>query len=63
MFPPQHDSITHKCLFHNLVMGDAREYSQTIHILTPFFLSPMSFDTTLVFYVLHPQSYGFFPFF
>jgi hypothetical protein len=39
------------------------EYSWVARVLAPFFLTPMSFDTTLALTTLHLKSYGYFPFF
>jgi len=58
----QHDLSTHKHFFHSLVLGCAREYFQTTHILAPFSFAPVSFDTTLVLITLHPKSNDFFMF-
>jgi len=60
---PQHDPLTHECLFHNLALGRAREYSWAAHILAPFSLTPTSFDTILALIALHLESNGYFPFF
>jgi hypothetical protein len=60
---PQHDLPAHKCFIRNLVIGYAKEYSQTIHVLAPFSFAPMSCTTTLTFTTLHPKLNGYFPFF
>ncbi len=60
---PQHDPPTHKCLFRNLVLGHAREYSWAICVLALFFLKPTSSNTTSIFIALHPKSNGYFPLF
>ncbi len=60
---PQHDPPTHKRLFHSLTLGRAREYSQTIYVLAPFSLAPMSFNTTSTLTTLHFESNGYFPLF
>jgi len=60
---PRHDFLTHKCIIHSLVLGRATEYSQVVNALAPLFHAPTSFNTILVFFVLYPQSYGFFPLF
>jgi hypothetical protein len=60
MIPPQHDLPTHKCLYHSLVSGHAREYSQAVWTLAPFFPAPTSSNTTLALTTLNPDSNGFF---
>ncbi len=57
---PQHNPLVHKRFLHSLVLGDVREYFKTTCALAPFFNTPMSFDTTLVFIALHPESNGYF---
>jgi hypothetical protein len=59
----EHDPPTHKCFFHNLILGHAREYFKTIHALAPFSPSPTSSNTTLTFIALYPDSDGYFSFF
>jgi hypothetical protein len=39
------------------------EYFQVAHVIAPLFLTLTVFVTTLVFFALHPQSYGFLPLF
>jgi hypothetical protein len=60
---PQHDPLTHKRLFHNLILGGAGEYSQTIRTLTPFSPTPTSSNTTSTFIALHLKSNGYFSFY
>jgi hypothetical protein len=60
---PQHYPPTHKCLFRNLVLGRAWEYSKTTHALAPFSPTPTSFDTTLTLTALHFNLDGNFSFF
>jgi len=60
---PQHDPLTHKCLFHSLALGRVREYFRAAHVLAPFFLAPTSSITTLVLIAPHPKSDGYFPLF
>jgi len=48
---------------HSLVLRHVREYFRTTHASTPWSLSPMSSDTTLIFTTFHPKSNGYFPFF
>ncbi len=62
ILPPQHDFPTHKCLLHSSIFECVREYSQATCTLTPFSPTPMSFNTTSIFTILHHESDGFFPF-
>jgi hypothetical protein len=57
---PQCDLPTHKRLFHNLALGYAGEYSWATPALAPFFLAPMSSNTTLIVTALHPKLVGHF---
>jgi hypothetical protein len=59
----QHDPPILKCLFRNLAFGRVGEYFQAICTLAPFFLTPASSNTTLVFTALHLKLDGYFPFF
>jgi hypothetical protein len=63
MPPPQHDLLVHKCILHNLVFKRAQEYFWATRALAPLSFAPTSFNTTLVLFILHPQSSGFLPFF
>jgi hypothetical protein len=56
----QHDLPIHKCLLCNLAFGCACEYFRVVHALAPFFLAPMSFDTTLDLITLHLKLDGYF---
>ncbi len=58
----QRDPPIHKHIFHNLILGCARKYFQTTHILAPFFPTPVSFDTILALTTLHFESNNFFMF-
>jgi hypothetical protein len=60
---PQRDLLIHKHLFHNLTLGCAEEYSQATCALAPFFLTPMSSNTTSIVITLHPKLDGYFPVF
>jgi hypothetical protein len=57
---PQHNPLVHKRFLHSLVLGHVGEYFKVTRALAPFFNAPMSFDTTLVFITLHPESNGYF---
>jgi hypothetical protein len=61
VFFPQHDPLTHKHFFRNLVLGHAREHFRAICALAPFSTTPISFDATLTFTMLHFNSCGYFP--
>jgi hypothetical protein len=52
---PQHDLLTHKHLLHSLALNPIGEYFQATRVLAPFFLTPISFDTTSALTTLHPE--------
>jgi hypothetical protein len=60
---PQHDPLTHECLFCSLTFGRVREYFWAVHILAPFSPTPTSYDTTLTLTTLHPEPNDYFLFF
>jgi len=57
---PQHDLLIHKHLFPSLIFGRAGEYSQAIHILAPFFPTPIFSNTTSPLTTLHLKLNGYF---
>jgi len=63
MPPHQHDRPTHKCLFHSLIFGHAREYSETTCALAPLFPTPTSSNTNSARSILYSPSDGFLSFF
>jgi hypothetical protein len=60
---PQHDLPIHKRLLHSLAFGRVEEYFKAIRVMAPFFLAPISFNTTSTLTTLHPKSNGYFHFF
>ncbi len=58
----QHDPPIYKHIFHNFVLGHAKEYFKTVYTLTTFSPTPTSFDTISILIVLHLESNNFFLF-